>query len=113
MPALVAVTLLVGGAVALVPDLGLARSPRLRQPPANISLEKPIWLVLSGSGRWYWNGEPISPSNLDQRLARERSADVHLLVSAQLSSAEASSSLRWLRSHGDRSVLLELPDRSR
>lgn len=113
MPALVAVTLLVGGAVALVPDLWLARSPRLRQPPANVSLEKPIWLVLSGNGRWYWNGDPISRSTLAQRLARDSSGDLHLLVSAGLSSAEASSSLRWLRSHGGRSVLLELPDRSR
>ena len=112
MPALVTLTLLVCGGVALVPDLGRERAPRLRQPPATASLVKPIWLVLSGSGRWYLNGDPISDAELAQRLARDPGGDVHLLVSSQLSSAEASRSLRWLRSLGERAVVLEFPARS-
>lgn len=112
MPALVALTLLVCGGVALGPDLLHERSPKLRQRPATASLEKPIWVVRSGSGRWYLDGDPISRSNLTQRLARHSGAEVHLLMSAQLSSAEASRSLRWLRSLGGHSVVLELPVRS-
>ncbi|MFN6133521.1 MAG: hypothetical protein ACK46L_11585 [Synechococcaceae cyanobacterium] len=112
MPALVTLTLLVCGTVALVPDLWGERAPRLRQPPATASLVKPIWVVRSGSGRWYLNGEPIRDADLAQRLARHAGGDVHLLVSARLSSAEATRSLRWLRSHGGRAVVLELPARS-
>ena len=112
MPALVALTLLSCGAVAVVPDLWIERSPRLRARPATASLVKPIWVVRSGSGRWYLNGEPISSPQLAQRLGHDTSGEVHLLVSAQLSSAEASKSLRWLRGLGGRSVLLELPARS-
>jgi hypothetical protein len=112
MPALVTLTLLVCGGVALVPDFGRERAPRLRQPPATASLAKPVWLVRSGSGRWYLNGDPINQADLVQRLARDPGGDVHLLVSSQLSSAEASRSLRWLRSLGGRAVVLELPARS-
>ena len=68
--------------------------------------------MLFRSGRWYLNGEPISSPQLAQRLGHDTSGEVHLLVSAQLSSAEASKSLRWLRGLGGRSVLLELPARS-
>lgn len=112
MPALVTLTLLVCGGVALVPDLWRERAPRVRQPPATASLVKPIWLVRSGSGRWYLNGDPITDTDVAQRLARNDGGEVHLLVSSQLSSAEASRSLRWLRSLGSGAVVLELPTRS-
>lgn len=112
MPALVTLTLLVCGGVALVPDLWRERAPRVRQPPATASLVKPIWLVRGGNGRWYLNGDPISDTDLARRLARNGGGEVHLLVSSQLSSVEASRSLRWLRSLGGGAVVLELPTRS-
>jgi hypothetical protein len=106
---LVGLVLLVGGAVAAVPEIVRHREPRprvSRLPDA----PRELWIVRSGDQGWFANGEPIAPAQLEALLGRGRSADlIPFLPSAALSLGEVSRSLAWLRSRSRTPVVLELP----
>lgn len=122
MPA-AALTLLLTTAVAALPALlasGQApRTPatsRERLPaagaPGATEATPPLLLARSGRGVWFLRGQPIAAAALARLLAdgttTGRSAgEVVLLAGADLSLAEVSASLQWLRRHSRRPVRLE------
>jgi hypothetical protein len=98
LPSLVALTLVVAGAVAAVPAVVVERLPRQRPLPS-----------VPGD-RWYLNGSPIPRAALAERLGRRSPArQVRFLPSAALPMATVASSLRWLRQRTLGPVSLELP----
>lgn len=111
LQSLVAITLLLSGVVAAVPDLWQRRQPRLQAPPAGpVAVAPPLWIVHSAPGRWFLDGEPMASAPLAARLQRHRSDQpVHLLVSSRLNVADTARALRWLRRLTPAPVLLELP----
>ncbi len=106
---LVALSLLVCGAVAALPEIARDRSPRPR-PLSSVTGAVSLWLVQAPDQHWYLGGQAIESGRLAALLRHEGSrAAVHYLPSAALPLGEISSSLRWLRSLGSGPVLLELP----
>lgn len=106
---LVAMTLLVAGAVAALPLLVGAADPR--PDPAVTSLGgQPLRIVEAPGGRWYLRGDPIGRPSLEALLRRNRPEQpVQYLPSAALSIGEVSSSLRWLRRSNAAGAVLALP----
>jgi len=110
---LVGLTLLVGGAVAALPDLWHARTPRHR-PMQNGAAATPLWIVQGPPDRWFVNGEPMSRSGVAALLRGPSrgtggGSEVRFLPSAALSLGEVSGSLAWLRGLNAGPVVLGLP----
>jgi hypothetical protein len=111
---LVALTLLVGGVTATLPDVVRERKPRQRPRtplPAGAEL---VRLVQAPGDRWFINGEPIGHQALAERLrSRPAARELRYLPSAALPMGTVSSSLAWLRRLGEQTVVLELLPPSR
>lgn len=94
--------------IASLPWLVLAQ-----RPVAVASLERgmtqvPVVLVRTAAGGWLADGQPVDVLTLERRLAaRGSSLLIRFLPSSQLSVAEVSSSLAWLRSRSAGPVELE------
>jgi hypothetical protein len=110
LPCLVALTLLLCGVVAAVPEVVSTRSPRQR-PQAAAPLEAERLRIVQGpEDRWYVNGAGLSRAALGERLGRGAvPREVRYLPSASLPMATVAASLRWLRERSDGPVMLELP----
>ena len=110
LPALVALTLLVTGAVAAVPAVVVERPPRQRPLPPLPARAEVLRVVQAPAQRWFLNGAPIDRAVLAQRLARRPGRrQVRFLPSAALPMATVAASLRWLRQHTAGPVSVELP----
>lgn len=110
LPSLVALTLVVAGAVAAVPAVVVERVPRQRPLPSVPVDAETLRLVQAPGDRWYLNGSPIARAALAERLARRSPArQVRFLPSAALPMATVASSLQWLRQRTVGPVSLELP----
>lgn len=110
---LVGCTLLLCGAVAVLPELARERTP---QPRAALrSASSPHWIVQSASGHWFLDGEPMPRARLESELRRagRRQQPLHYLPSGSLSLAEISASLASLRRISRAAVSLELPEQQR
>lgn len=103
--ALLAVLSLVGA----LPSL-LRAQHAVAVPPAGPGVGRvPVILVRTVTGRWFADGRPVDPLTLERRLAaRGASLAIRFLPSTQLSVAEVSASLAWLRQRTAGSVQLEL-----
>jgi hypothetical protein len=111
LPALVSLTLMVCGAVAIVPEIVRDRRPRLAPGHAGVPSQA-VWLVRAPGDRWLLDGQTLPSDRLAQHLARQpRGMVLHLLPSASLSAAEVATALRWLRQRGQ-TVHLELGEAS-
>lgn len=110
LPALVALTLLVCGAVAAVPAVVVERHPRQRPLPPLLVGAEVLRVVQAPAQRWFLNGAPIDRAVLAQRLSRRPGQrQVRFLPSAALPLATVAESLQWLRQHTAGPVSLELP----
>ena len=108
---LMALTLLVCGAVASVPEIAISRPPR-SQPPADARHREDLWIVQAPGDRWYLAGRSISREALQRAVRRSRGrARLHLLASATLPVGEIAASLDWLRFQAGTPVHLQLPPR--
>ena len=108
---LVALTLLICGGVASVPEIALARLPR-SQPAGDGQRREDLWIVQAPGQRWFLAGQPISRTALQAAVRRSRGrSHLHLLPSAALPIGEIGASLDWLRSQGAGPVHLQLPPR--
>jgi hypothetical protein len=110
---LVGLTLLVGGAVAALPDLWHVRTPRHR-PMQSAGTAPPLWIVQGPPDRWFVNGEPMTRSGIasllrDPGQGKDGAREVRFLPSASLSLGEVSGSLAWLRGLNGGPVVLGLP----
>ena len=111
LQSLVALTLLVSGAVAVL--------PLLLQDPAPVALEgngpgpvaeDRLRLVESAAGRWFLNGEPIGRPALVVLLRQQANEPmVEYLPSSALAVGHVRRSLTWLRRNGAPAALLALP----
>ncbi len=111
LPALVALTLLVCGAVASLPLLVTRTVPKSQPPLAAEPLGSPHWIVEAPGDRWFVDGSPISRLDLANRLRLDGEQGLqHFLPSASLSMGEVKRSLQWLRSISRHPVLLDLPE---
>lgn len=109
LPCLVALTLLVCGATAVVPTAIRERLPR-PQPLRPGDGGSSLWLVQAPPQRWFLAGRAIDRSDLESLLRRDRpGGTLHYLPSSRLDMAEVAGSLRWLRSLSRDRVVLELP----
>jgi hypothetical protein len=110
LPCLVALTLLLCGAVAALPTVVRDRPPQPRPLPAATAGAERLRIVLGPGQRWYLNGEPIPQAALAARLARSTTPpELRFLPSASLPMAAVGESLGWLRRQNRGPVLLELP----
>jgi len=111
LPSLVALTLLVCGAVASLPLLVTRTVPKSLPPLAAQPLGSPHWIVKAPGDHWFVDGDPISRLDLANRLRQDSDQGLqHFLPSAALSMGEVKRSLQWLRSLSDHPVLLDLPE---
>ena len=111
VPSLVALTLLVCGAVASLPLLVTRTVPKSQPPLAASPLGNPHWIVEAPGDRWFVDGDPISRLDLANRLRLDGEQRLqHFLPSASLSMGEVKRSLQWLRSLSPNPVLLNLPE---
>jgi hypothetical protein len=111
VPSLVALTLMVCGAVASLPLLVTKTVPKSQPPFAAENLGSPHWIVEAPGDRWFVDGDPISRSDLAHRLRLDGEQGLqHFLPSASLSMGEVKRSLQWLRSLSPHPVLLDLPE---
>jgi biopolymer transport protein ExbD len=107
-PTLAALVLMLA-VVAALPTVLIAREPIPLPPRAPAPGALPVVLVLTASGDWYADGVPVDAQTLEQRLAaRGASLVVRFLPSAQLSTADVTASLGWLRRRTAGPVELEL-----
>lgn len=104
---LVGLTVLVGGAVAALPDLWHARTPQQRTMQSAATTTT-LWIVQGPPDRWFVNGEPMTRSGIASLLSVP-GRDVRFLPSAALSLGEVSGSLAWLRGLNAGPVVLGLP----
>lgn len=106
---LAGLTVLIGGITAAVPVMLREREPQQRNRAALPAEAERLRLVQAPGDRWFLNGEPIGRSTLAERLQRSpRAKELRYLPSAALPMGTVTSSLAWLRQHGDHAVLLEL-----
>ncbi|MCX5954168.1 MAG: hypothetical protein NTZ40_11905 [Cyanobacteria bacterium] len=113
VPSLVALTLLVCGAVASLPLVVTRTVPKSQPPLTAEPLGNPHWIVEAPGDRWFVDGAPISRLDLANRLRLDADQGLqHFLPSASLSMGEVKRSLQWLRSLSPHPVLLDLPERS-
>jgi|688.fasta_scaffold169550_2 hypothetical protein len=111
VPSLVALTLLVCGAVASLPLLVTRTVPKSQPPLAASPLVTHHWIVEAPGDRWFVDGDPISRLDLANRLRLDGEQRLqHFLPSASLSMGEVKRSLQWLRSLSPNPVLLNLPE---
>ena len=111
VPSLVALTLLVCGAVASLPLLVSRTVPKSQPPLAEQPLGSPHWIVEAPGDRWFVDGDPISRLDLANRLRQDREQGLqHFLPSGALSMGEVKRSLQWLRHLSPHPVLLDLPE---
>jgi len=111
VPSLVALTLLVCGAVASMPLLVTRMVPKSLAPLTEQPLGSPHWIVEAPGDRWFVDGDPISRLDLANRLRQDGDQGLqHFLPSAALSIGEVKRSLQWLRSLSRHPVLLDLPE---
>ena len=109
LPWFVALTLVVTGAVAALPEVVAERQPRQRPFPSLPVDAELLRIVQAPGDRWYLNGAPIARSQLAERLGRgARRRQVRFLPSAALPMATVGASLRWLRHKTPGAVALEL-----
>ena len=105
---LVGLTLVVGGAIAALPDLMQQRQPR-SLPPVALTSGEPLWVVQGGDEHWFINGIPLDTTAMAQVLRHQTLAnDIRFLPSAALSLGQVTSSLAWLRRQSTHPVALEL-----
>jgi len=106
LQSLVALTLLIAGGVALVPEIWSTPEPRARAAAPASPVR--IWLVEGADGRWWLNGDPIRPDRLAASLALPAlSGSVGYLPAPELSSHRVQESLRWLRRQTPAAVHLQ------
>ena len=106
--AICGLTLLTLTGVALLPVALSQQEPRARSG-APEGTQPPWFLVRSGTGLWFRNGEPISEANLALQLGTDgRHGGVRFLPSDALSLQSVSASLAWLRQNSRQPVRLEL-----
>jgi len=111
VPSLVALTLLVCGAVASLPLVVTRTLPKSQPPLAASPLSSHHWIVEAPGDRWFVDGDPISRADLANRLRLDGEQGLqHFLPSASLSMGEVKRSLQWLRSLSPNPVLLALPE---
>ncbi len=111
LASLVALTLLVCGAVASLPVLVTRTIPNSQPPLSEQPLGSPHWIVEAPDDRWFVDGDPISRVDLANRLSQDGDQGLqHFLPSASLSMGQVKRSLQWLRSLSRHPVLLDLPD---
>lgn len=110
---LVGCTLLLCGAVAVLPELVRERTPHPRA--ALKAAGSQHWIVQSASGHWFLDGEPMPLTRLNRELRRpdRRQQQLHYLPSGALSLAQISSSLASLRRISQAPVTLEIPELQR
>ena len=109
LQSLVGLTLLLCGAVAVLPEIARERLPRPR-PLASVQGAAALWLVQAPGQRWYLGGQAIESGRLASLVRRQAGpVALHYLPSAALPMGEITRSLRWLRSLGSGPVLIELP----
>ena len=107
-PTLAAMVLMLA-IVAALPRVLIAREPLPLPPRATAPGSLPVVLVLTASGDWYADGVPVDPQTLERRVvARGASLVIRFLPSAQLSTADVTASLGWLRRRTAGPVELEL-----
>jgi hypothetical protein len=110
VPSLVALTLLVCGAVASLPLVVLRTVPKSQPPLAEQPLGSPHWIVEAPGDRWFVDGDAISRRDLANRLHQDGDQGLqHFLPSAALSMGDVKRSLQWLRHLSAHPVLLDLP----
>lgn len=113
VPCLVAITLLLAGAVAGLPEIWREATPRQRDLPAAITGHS-RWIVVAPGQRWYLDGQAVSRGRLAAILSGPRQeGEVRLLPASTLPIGEVSEALAWLRSLSPRPVLLQLPPERR
>lgn len=111
VPSLVALTLLVCGAVASVPLIVTRTVPKSLPPLAAEPSGSPHWIVEAPGDRWFVDGAPISRLDLANRLRLDPEQGLqHFLPSASLSMGEVKRSLQWLRGLSANPVVLYLPE---
>jgi hypothetical protein len=109
LPSLVALTLLVLGAVAAVPLIVAEPVVRQRAPQPRSPQAERLRIVEGPGDRWYVNGVPIGRETLRDRLRRQSvPPELRFLPSAALPAGRVAESLRWLRRHSRGPVGLEL-----
>ncbi|MEB3256199.1 MAG: hypothetical protein VKJ05_07415 [Synechococcaceae cyanobacterium] len=109
LPSLVALTLVVLGAVASVPAIVREPTPRQHQAQPRLPQAEVLRVVEAPGDRWYLHGRPIPRAVLGDRLRRQAVApELRFLPSAALSTARVADSLRWLRRSSRGPVGLEL-----
>ena len=114
LPSLVALTLVILGAVAAVPAIVEERLPRQRPPQPRLPEAEVLRLVEGPGDRWYLNGVPIRRAVLRDRLRRSVVApELRFLPSSALTTGRVAASLQWLRQHSRGPVGLELLPRPR
>jgi hypothetical protein len=111
VPSLVALTLLVCGAVASLPVVVTRTIPKSQPPLAEQPVGTPHWIVEAPDDHWFVDGDPISRLDLANRLSQDGEQGLqHFLPSASLSMGQVKRSLQWLRSLSPHPVVLDLPD---
>lgn len=111
LPSLGAVGLLAISLLALPWWLALAPQPEAVAPPTHgpAPTGQEMVLVRSRHGLWFVDGTPVLTPTLQARLRdRGPALRITLLPSAQLSAAEVSVSMAWLRRHSGASIRLHL-----
>jgi hypothetical protein len=104
LTALLALLVLIGA----LPWLVLAQRPITVSSLDRDITQVPVVLVRTASGGWLADGQPVDAITLERRLAaRGASLLIRFLPSPQLSVAEVSSTLAWLRSRSAAPVELE------
>ncbi len=111
VPSLVALTLLVCGAVVAVPGLVAVRVPRAQPSLDGSPTGHGHWIVLAPGDHWFIDGDPISRLDLANRLKMDGSQRLqHFLPSAALPMGEVKRSLQWLRGLSPHPVVLDMPE---
>lgn len=94
--------------IAALPWLVMAQRPVAVASVDRGGRPMPVVLVRTAAGSWLADGAPVDAITLERRLAaRGASLLIRFLPSSELSLAEVSSSLAWLRSRSAGPVQLE------
>lgn len=111
LQSLVALTLIICGAVGAMPLVVGRPEPVLNERNASASTASDsLWVVESPGGRWFLHGEPIGRDALGTLLRQQSPSPlVHYLPSASLPVGHVARSLTWLRRSGGDGAVLAMP----